>query len=253
MHCGKRRLLPGGHTRGDRTRPQADRDGPGGNLVWAFDLVTGEWRLCRVAETYVTDYIGEKIRIRVAGEWIESTRHHPVWVVEGKNLEERPRPEHVRQAETADATVPGRWVDAGDVQTGDVLLLKPDRRATVEAREVQLIAAKVYNFQVEELHNYAVGFGSVLVHNNAPCDPIGPTPRKSSATIRREWEAATGEAWPSDPATGYNQDVSHDVPLADGGTNDLSNISPLPHADHVQIHVTSGDFKRWGARAGRGG
>ena len=89
--------------------------------VWAFDLVTGEWRLCRVAETYVTDYIGEKIRIRVAGEWIESTRHHPVWVVEGKNLEERPRPEHVRQAETADATVPGRWVDAGDVQPGDVL------------------------------------------------------------------------------------------------------------------------------------
>ena len=103
--------------------------------VWAFDLVTGEWRLCRVVETYETDYIGEKIRIRVAGEWIDSTRHHPVWVVEGKNLEERPRPEHVRQAETADATIPGRWVDAGDVQPGDVLLLKPDRRAKVETRE----------------------------------------------------------------------------------------------------------------------
>ena len=126
--------------------------------VWAFDLVTGEWRLCRVAETYETDYIGEKIRIRVAGEWIESTRHHPVWVVEGKNLEERPRPNHVREAEIADASVAGRWVDAGDLQPGDVLLLKPDRRATVEAREVDLIAAKVYNFQVEGLHNYAVGF-----------------------------------------------------------------------------------------------
>ena len=172
MHRGERRLLPGGHARGDRIGHKPIETVRAEDRVWAFDLVTGEWRLCRVVETYETDYIGEKIRIRVAGEWIDSTRHHPVWVVEGKNLEERPRPEHVRQAETADATIPGRWVDAGDVQPGDVLLLKPDRRAKVETRELQLIATKVYNFQVEGLHNYAVGLGSVLVHNNAPC-PFG--------------------------------------------------------------------------------
>ena len=156
--------------------------------------------MCRVAETYVTDYIGEKIHIRVAGEWIELTRHHPVWVIEGKNLEERPRPNHVREAETAGATVPGRWVDAGDLQPGDVLLLKPDRRATVEAREVDLIAAKVYNFQVEGLHNYAVGFASVLVHNNAFC-PNSPSPRINKLQPNPD---ATGPhtTFKSDPRTG---------------------------------------------------
>ena len=113
--------------------------------------------------------MGEKIGMKVAGEWIESTRHHPVWVVEGKNLDERPRPEHVRQAEVANATVQGRWVDAGDLWLGDVLLLKPDRREVIEDIRIEFAAADVYNFQVEALHNYAVGFGSVLVHNNAWC------------------------------------------------------------------------------------
>jgi RHS repeat-associated protein len=76
------------------------------------------------------------------------------------------------------------------------------------------------------------------------------TARKPSAQIRAEWEAANGTPWPKDPNTGANQDVSHKQALADNGTNDLDNIEPKPHADHVQQHVDAGDFKRWGARSG---
>ena len=60
---------------------------------------------------------------------------------------------------------PGRWVDAGNLRVGDVLLLKPERRATITQLSVRHVRQKVYNFQVEGLHTYAVGTGQVLVHN----------------------------------------------------------------------------------------
>ncbi len=137
--------------------------------AWSFDLTTGEWRLCSVLETYVNDHIGDMIEIRVADSLIESTYHHPVWVVEGKDLATRPRPDHVVEATEPFATVPGRWVDACDLQIGDVLFLQPDRRAPIEMIAVRQDCGKVYNFDVEELHNYAVGTDRVLVHNSGPC------------------------------------------------------------------------------------
>jgi hypothetical protein len=90
----------------------------------------------------------------------------------------------------------------------------------------------------------------VLMMQAANKAPKG-TSRVSSKTLRNRWEAQTGEKWPKDPKTGNNQDVSHKVPLADEGTNDVTNIEPKPHDEHMQEHKSAGDFKRWGARAVR--
>ena len=135
--------------------------------VWAFNLRTGRWELCHVVETYENDYIGDAVDLNVADERIQSTYHHPYWVVEGVGLERRPRAEHIEDAWEPNASLPGRWVDAGDLLVGDVLLLRDGRRVPVEAVSIRQVATKVYNFQVADLHNYAVGRCGVLVHNNS--------------------------------------------------------------------------------------
>ncbi len=101
-----------------------------------------------------------------ASEVIEATLGHPFWVIEGESLAERPRPEHSPKA-PATSCLAGRWVDAGDLQVGDVLLLKHSRRAAVTQLAVREANEKVYNIKVEELHCYAVGESPILVHNNS--------------------------------------------------------------------------------------
>lgn len=135
--------------------------------MWACDLTVDEWRLCRVSEAYVNDYLGDLVEVLVASQRIESTYHHPYWVVEGRDLDARPKPDHVAAAEVQNAIVPGRWVDAGDLRVGDVLLLRDGRHSRVDEVLVRQVEQPIYNFQVQGLHNYAVGPHCVLVHNNS--------------------------------------------------------------------------------------
>jgi hypothetical protein len=165
----------------------------------------------------------------------------------------------------------GTALDAAEAATGKDLLDENGRPLTPSERAEQGIGAGVgaagaagsYLDDVAEKFRDLVRFcrPSKTVRPlddlaNAASDaanmvpPSGTTrvPRKPSSQIRKEWEEANKKPWPKDPATGQNQDVSHKTPLADGGTNALDNIEPMPHAPHVQQHMDAGDFRRWGAR-----
>ena len=91
--------------------------------VWAYDLITGQWRPCRVIQTFRRHYDGQSVFVTAEGDTIESTLLHPWWVVRGEGLAERPVRSHLREA-PAGAAVPGRWVDAADLRVGDELLLR---------------------------------------------------------------------------------------------------------------------------------
>ncbi len=84
----------------------------------------------------------------------------------GASLDARPTPDHIPQ-QLEDASVPGRWVDAGDLLAGDIVLLRDGRQLPIEQLALRAANLAVYNLCVADLHCYAVGEQQVLVHNNS--------------------------------------------------------------------------------------
>ena len=76
--------------------------------------------------TKPTTSASSQISLLVENETVEATAGHPFWVVEGQNRKCRPRPEHIPPVPEGSLEL-GRWVDAGDLQVGDRLLLKDGR------------------------------------------------------------------------------------------------------------------------------
>lgn len=152
-----------------------------GDQVWAYNLVKGEWQPRSVVETYTRDYEEELITIRVMDSAVSSTRLHPYWVVQGVNLDSRPVREDLPKA-PGGAIVPGRWVDAGDLRAGDVVLLRSNERVRIQSIERHWVHTIVYNFHVDDLQCYAVGQQGVLVHNSNGAE----TPAPKAKTLA-EW------------------------------------------------------------------
>ena len=137
------------------------------------ELKTGKWKLVPVLDTITSEYTDEMIRIKVNGELIESTTHHPFWVIAGEALWERIAPQHT-PAEHPGSVIPGRWVDAIELRHGDVLhAARSGQAATIKAVTRRSFDGVVYNMTIAEVHCYAVGNSEVLVHNvEDPCDAI---------------------------------------------------------------------------------
>jgi hypothetical protein len=67
--------------------------------------------------------------------------------------------------ETASSEVAGRWVDAGDLQVGDLLVSREAGLVSVDSIMVHEGELPTYNLHVGNVHTYTVGKLRVWVHN----------------------------------------------------------------------------------------
>lgn len=96
----------------------------------------------------------------------------------------------------------GRWIYARHLQVGDVVQSRLTGNAKVTALELSYVQTTVYNFLVDVLHNYAVGHGEVLVHNNNGMGEKAPLPEKSDHAKHQ-----AGQGRPTGPACSDAQNV----------------------------------------------
>jgi hypothetical protein len=134
--------------------------------VWSFNFSTLQWEVKPVLQTFRTQYDGDIVTINIDDNVIYSTDGHPFWVIQGEDLENRPLCDSVPDYEQK-TTLVGRWVYAGDLQIGDVVPSHSFGNQKISALEISTTKTSVYNFVVDDLHNYAIGENEILVHNTS--------------------------------------------------------------------------------------
>jgi hypothetical protein len=123
-------------------------------LTWNEETKKFEYKA--VVETF-TEQAREIVKVRIKGEKkaIEATPEHPFYVRTVKRV----------RANTTNENE-GEWVEARNLAAGDLV-----RTATgaweqvLSAEKVSRAEETVYNFEVEDNHNYFVGDQGFLVHN----------------------------------------------------------------------------------------
>jgi RHS repeat-associated protein len=128
-----------------------------GDQVYSYDEETGEEHPAEVVALHHRD-VTELWLLQVGGETIETTDEHPFYVV-GQG-----------------------WTRAKDLREGDVLIATSGNRLPLEKVDRVEQTARVYNFEVRDLHTYLVGRVGAVVHN---CGPVDPADRQT-ATLS-EW------------------------------------------------------------------
>ncbi len=164
-----------------------------GDRVWGHDFATRSWRLCEVAGVHENSYSGMLVTVKVGESAVAATAYHPFWVVEGDGLETRPAIVSEEVKEGLSGEQPGRWVYSHDLRAGDVVLLKGGERHAIREVTQRQGQSLVYNLTVADLHTFAVGAASVLVHNADPLDCEKALAEAAGNAQANELKAAQGE------------------------------------------------------------
>ena len=191
-----------------------------GDYVWATDPETGEAGPRRVVDTIVGGGTKELVDINIVGSTITATDQHPFWV------DDR-----------------GRWIDAGDLHAGDVLLLADGSTVTVDGVGERVAVQRVHNLTVDGIHTYhvVVDDSAVLVHNCTIDDKILGQMGRRGWTVGRiedvvENPSFTRDVWdrrhgkPHGPATAYAWE-DHVYVVLNDATGEVVQISHTKQLD----------------------
>ncbi|MCS3869423.1 RHS repeat-associated protein [Chryseobacterium ginsenosidimutans] len=111
-----------------------------GDLVWSYNEETGKKELKKVVELS-RNTSSSLVKISVNGTEITCTPEHPFYVN-------------------------GNWIEAQNLTKGTFLTTLDGTTSPVESINFLDEKVKVYNFEVEDNHNYYVSEKGILVHNN---------------------------------------------------------------------------------------
>ncbi len=137
-----------------------------GDKVWAKDMVTGKNRL-RTVKAVANHVDTRMMTLVVAGERIRVTTEHPFHTEQG-------------------------WVSSGELKVGDKVTLIDGGTAAVTAITYDTKPTRVYNFEVEGDHNYAVTAAGVLVHNSSCPSGVVPLGASDHASIAADHRVREG-------------------------------------------------------------
>jgi hypothetical protein len=216
-----------------------------GDEVFACDVVTGEVAKRKVTKTFerTSDHLRYLVVCDSKGTQVfETTDSHPFWVVTDKPDLSRVAHETVEDNgailhhENIAVTERGHYVEAKNLKAGDVFLgANGEFSILILTERVEFPEGiTVYNFTVEDNHNYFViaqaaeyGQSCILVHN-ADCDLVG------HHTIPKQIQKSLPATIASDPKI--------------RGVKGLPNIKYIPEWLHKAIHRGGGNGGAYNAR-----
>jgi hypothetical protein len=183
-----------------------------GDQVWSFNFSKLQWEVKPVLETFRTQYDGDIVTINIGDDIIHATGGHPFWVIDGTDLENRPVCDCLPVCEQG-MTAQGRWVYAKNLQVGDVVRSRSFGEQKISVLEIFETKTLVYNFFVDDLHNYCVGKNETLVHNT-----------NSPPKIEKPQRTGAGKSDPhGDGGRAMEKAKQHDIPKIDAEIKRLKN------------------------------
>jgi hypothetical protein len=132
-----------------------------GALVWAQDAATGTWGWHRIARKLVRVYSGALVTLRAGDDTVVATANHPLCVERGDGLQQRAVPGGGPGDEPVPCGAAGRWVEAGELVSGDALATTwvP---VTVTPERVVARRMVVFDLEVRDARGYTVGGAGLL-------------------------------------------------------------------------------------------
>ena len=137
-----------------------------GTEVYAYDPSSGEWTLTKVDTHQAYQYEGDVITIQMNSIEIQTTGHHPFYVMNGNRLESRPLPLVIPEDEQG-MFGSGRWVEARHLQVGDTLRRMNGDGLSITGLSSRYEKTTVYHLEVEGRHTFGVHEAGILVHNKS--------------------------------------------------------------------------------------
>lgn len=141
-----------------------------GDIVLSFNPEIEDFVLQEVIDTQVHLFTGDLVHLNFKSETIYVSGNHPILLMEGNNFDRRPDPKELNNEEL-DKLKTGRWIEARDVEPGDVILMANGQKKEISSiKKEDVTNLSVYNFTVEHSHTYLVGGIGMVVHNKGAAE-----------------------------------------------------------------------------------